>query len=764
MSYFRGGKVWADDPKVGWVALEEDWQGDMLPQDLVSESSMIGVDFTLVDPIERASLGGYAEMDGDWFFYLSSKTLRFHNIEQEPVYLLGDFNGWERSRNYLLKQLKHGQGITRTRKELEPFEECEFKFCTEGGKWVDPHSQFPYRENDSSIKNFWFHQKRSGRDLLRFRLVRPNAGLELEKWIQTRPVGNFGFSYDGEASFFRLFAPRAQGVKLALFAEEKSKKEARLIPMNLGKDGSWSVSIAEDARGKFYQFLVQQLDGDGELFSKEIVDPYAKAICGRNGPAVAIFPTFVEEEKKFQPPALVDAVVVEAHLRDLLAHAPCELTSAERLEFNGLSKWLISEDCYLRKLGANVVELQPVQEFDAKQKNEYHWGYMPVNFFSPASVYCSASEDGRVIDECKQMVSAFHSAGMAVVIDVVYNHVGIPPHLMHLDREMYFLNDESGNLTNFSGCGNDLNCHAEPVRKLILDSLIYWVKVFDVDGFRFDLGELLGVELLAEIETELKKIKPGILLFAEPWSFRGRLPQEMNQTGYALWSDLCREELLLFAKNHTGNGSVLELLKNGLDRENQFPCQSLNYLESHDDYALVDRFREISDPVVGDSIGRETVSRVMLALGLLLVAPGVPMISAGQDFLRHKRGIRNTYLEGDVNALNYSLQDKFAQEVQFVREMIRLRLGDPGRRARYSQSGEWEVYTFTDEHSAGFAFGWESKKTRDQYLITANPSDAEIVLPLPESWHSSAKRLASYNAEVANPCLLEPLSFCWFSY
>ena len=201
-----------------------------------------------------------------------------------------------------------------------------------------------------------------------------------------------------------------------------------------------------------------------------------------------------------------------------------------------------------------------------------------------------------------------------------------------------------------------------------------------------------------------------------------------------------------------------------MDRENQFPCQSLNYLESHDDYALVDRFREISDPFVGDSTGKETVSRVMLALGLLLVAPGVPMISAGQDFLRHKRGIRNTYLEGDVNALNYSLQDKFAQEVQFVREMIRLRLGDPGRRARYSQSGEWEVYTFTDEHSAGFAFGWESKETRDQYLITANSSDAEIVLPLPESWRSLAKRLASYNAEVANPCLLEPLSFCWFSY
>ena len=85
-------------------------------------------------------------------------------------------------------------------------------------------------------------------------------------------------------------------------------------------------------------------------------------------------------------------------------------------------------------------------------------------------------------------------------------------------------------MTNHSGCGNDLRCESEPVKKLIIDSLVYWIEVFDVDGFRFDLGELLGLELLTEIENELKKIKPGILLFAEPWSFRGRLPAEMNET------------------------------------------------------------------------------------------------------------------------------------------------------------------------------------------------------------------------------------------
>ena len=202
--------------------------------------------------------------------------------------------------------------------------------------------------------------------------------------------------------------------------------------------------------------------------------------------------------------------MVEAHLRDLLANSSSNIHDSEKLEFVGLTKWLNCENCYLKKLGANVVELQPIQEFDAKEKEAYHWGYMPVNFFSPASVYGTKPHDGSVIEEFAQLVDTFHEAGLAVVLDVVYNHVGIPPHLIHLDKEIYF-STYDGRLSNFSGCGNDLRCESEPVKKMIIDSLIYWVEVFDIDGFRFDLGELIGFELLREIEIELRKVKPGIL-------------------------------------------------------------------------------------------------------------------------------------------------------------------------------------------------------------------------------------------------------------
>ena len=275
----------------------------------------------------------------------------------------------------------------------------------------------------------------------------------------------------------------------------------------------------------------------------------------------------VPQSEAFAPPDMADLVIAEAHLRDLLDQAPIELSDEERLEFRGLSKWLKSEDCYLSKLGVNAVELQPVLEFDSQSKDEYHWGYMPVSFMAPASAYASDPRDGSAIGEFKELVEAFHDAGLAVILDAVYNHAGIPNHLACLDRELYFSTDAIGRLTNHSGCGNDLNCQSEPARKLVMDSVKYLVQAFDADGFRFDLGELLGMELLKEMETELRKIKPKIVLIAEPWSFRGRLPFEMNETGYSLWSDSCREKILEFVKTGSSDPRVaLDLLQGKLDQ------------------------------------------------------------------------------------------------------------------------------------------------------------------------------------------------------
>ena len=210
---------------------------------------------------------------------------------------------------------------------------------------------------------------------------------------------------------------------------------------------------------------------------------------------------------------------------------------------------------------------------------------MPINFSSPSSDYASSPQ--KAAQEFNSLIDAFHHAGISVIIDVVYNHYGIPNHLLNIDRELYLSTDHLGRLTNYKGCGNDLQCEAEPVKKLVLDSLKYWVENFEVDGFRFDLAELLGFELLSEIEDELKKIYPNIILFAEPWSCR--LPTKMNQTGFAPWSDRSRENLLSIVKEDNNFDLIKNIMTGEIDPENQFPWQSVIYSESHDDFAFIDR-------------------------------------------------------------------------------------------------------------------------------------------------------------------------------
>ena len=533
--------------------------------------------------------------------------------------------------------------------------------------------------------------------------------------------------------------------------------------MESQEDGSWYVFLNQKTEGLPYQFEIFSMDGSMKSFTKEISDPYARGMIGRYGPGLAL--SGKKPSTPFKPPAIEDCVVVEAHVRDLLSLADLDLSKEERMEFRGLSKWLRSDDCYLHKLGANVVELQPVQEFDARSKSEYHWGYMPVNFFFPASVYSSNSTNGSCVEEFSQLVDDFHQSGIAVVIDVVYNHMGIPPNLMHLDRELYFMINEKGELTNHSGCGNDLFCESEAVRKLVLDSLIYWVENFDVDGFRFDLGELLGIELLEEIENELKKIKPGILLFAEPWSFRGRLPLQMNRTSYALWSDACREGLLGFVKGERDCGVVQSLLMGNLDGENRHPCQSVNYLESHDDYSLVDRFRDLYQFKEGCPLPPEVKRLATLATGLLLLAPGVPMLSAGQDFLRHKQGVRNTYLRGDLNALNYSLCETNKPEMEFVHEMIRLRLSGKGLRARKSTKPNWQVGFVHDEQRRSFLFHWKLNKEGEKNLILVNPGQESVSFTFYPQIKEliGVKPVVSYGEGLNDKGDIAPMSFIWFS-
>jgi pullulanase/glycogen debranching enzyme len=314
---------------------------------------------------------------------------------------------------------------------------------------------------------------------------------------------------------FRLFAPRARAVTLFYCEERAKQKEAASVPLwrrrdAEGANGVWETVVPQRLHGWFYWYAVDGVrDGAGRFDpTMKILDPYALAAIGRDGPGIVLDRAWVGEgDRRFRAPAWQDLIIAEAHVRDLAANAPTDASAAERRGFAGLKKWVESPDFYLHRLGVNCVELQPVQEFDNLTDEEYHWGYMTNNFFAPESSYALEPEKASQVRELQELVRAFHRRGMAVILDVVFNHAGEPPHLMFIDRLYYFEQDAEGRLANFSGCGNDLRAGSAMAKRLIVDACVHLIEAYGVDGFRFDLAELIGVEVLKEIEIALKRVK-----------------------------------------------------------------------------------------------------------------------------------------------------------------------------------------------------------------------------------------------------------------
>ncbi|MBT5716260.1 MAG: hypothetical protein HOI70_05055, partial [Opitutae bacterium] len=629
--YSRGGCVRKKNETQGLVFLEKDWECDCLPEDLVEESGLIGTSFSMLKPIERAKIGGYAKLADSAQFILDISDPSLIPNKGNYIYLASDINDWDNcvgNDKWALTPLPDNPTthiLNLKWDELALLNPFSFKFITAKGEWIEPDPLLSLSvKNELGTRNFLFNSSRTGKDILSFDLVQGPGKENLNEWINFEPKGKFGYLKTAKGAKFRVFAPRVYKIEL-LIKESFEQKIYERYPMERTDDGSWRVELPIDCEGMYYKYSVQNIKNKGitKTFEKEVVDPYARAMVGRYGPGLALSVKESDPITHFTPPNVQDLVILETHVRDLLANAPINLTQNERMEFRGLTRWLNSKDCYLSKLGVNAIELQPIHEFDARSKNEYHWGYMSVSFFAPASSYASNPKNGSVISEFKSLVKALHDARLTVIIDVVYNHVGVPAHLSFLDRELYFSTNENGDLTNHSGCGNDINSESKPTRKLIIDSLLSLVNDFQVDGFRFDLGELLGLSLLSEIESALLEVNPKLILIAEPWSFRGRLPIDINQKKYSLWSDNCREKLLKYVQGQEHSIEMIKLLKGRLDDENVHPWQSINYLESHDDFTFIDRLCSYEEWING-SPPEKVVKQAMIAMALLLLSPGVP--------------------------------------------------------------------------------------------------------------------------------------------
>ncbi len=743
----------------GLFGLTQDWTDAAMPPVQFSAPAKIRR-LTRMTPREWSRFSGYCfeKNSAAPIFVLWPELYPQFDFRADPPRVAGTFNDWNPDHYFEMKpEMRDGTTVfvlhalpVMMRGEKSP----DFKFVTRSGNWIEPPNFSQNRVADSEGRyNYRIIPERTGRHVFRFVSETPAslAAHDLLVWTEpgnehSIPVfrGDFllqrvselepGVFAEGKKTRFRLFAPRATNVVVEFFDPKKSAGAPTRLTLVPHGDGIWEVTAAGDLHGWHYRYFVAGENADGTTAFDEkfpILDPYALAAVSPRGPGIIVDTQKITYPKtQYTPPAPTDLVIVEAHVRDLIAKLPA---SGARPGFRELAAWIRSPDCYLKKLGVNAVELQPVQEFDAEKPENYHWGYMTNNWFAPASAYCRDAAGGSQIEDFRDLVEACHEAGLAVILDVVFNHVGEPNHLLHVDKTYYFETTHEGDLMNWSGCGNDFRAASPMSERMIIDALRHWIEVFDVDGFRFDLAELLGMPALRAVERELRPLKEGLLLIAEPWSFRGHIAKALRNSSYTSWNDGCRDFFPSYVHGARG-ADGLQYFLSGSPRDFALhPSQTLNYTESHDDFCWLDRITENAGNNGAEPTGNDA-RRTRLMAAALFASLGVPMISAGQDFLRSKQGVQNTYLRGDLNALDYARLEKFRAVHDYFRAWIAFRLSDSGAALRISDAppeGFFRFFTVEGASTLAACYNADGRLPVSPLFFAINPHTRPIAISVP---------------------------------
>jgi len=760
-------RAWLDSLSSGIVEFDRDWESPAPPAIALSGGVEV-IRFRRAPDLTAAMTYRY--------FLREPATLAFAlpvkhggvDPAADRVYVAGGFNGWQAAvgdEAWRMRPVElDGERVlmwTGPAERVIQGDDNRFKFVTGENQWLHPLDDAPNCVQDvSGNVNLVIDPDRTGGHLWRFELRAAldlagawsvAAGADASNGSLPLVPGDFFFDLgtdlplgaliSGQSTTFRIFAPRAESVTVHTCHDLSERKAAAAFPLARrgdahGAAGAWEVELDRNLHGWFYWYTIEGAEeGTGSHVARtDVLDPYALAAVERGGPGIVLSREWVGRgDTEFRTPAWQDLVIAEAHLRDLVAKAPVAAAPGERQGFAGLRKWVEDPDFYLHHVGVNCVELQPLQQFDSRTPEEYNWGYMPAGSFAPESSYSRSPAEASGVRELQQLVKAFHGRGMAVVLDVVYNHVGDPPHLLFIDRLYYFEQDSTGSLANWSGCGNDVRASAAMAKRLVIDSCTHLIEAYGVDGFRFDLAEILGIDVLRDVEAALKRVKPGVILVAEPWSFRGHIAGALRDTGWASWNDGFRN----FLKEYVRGGGSAERLQYFLRGSPwyfaKWPAQTVNYTESHDDQTWLDSITE-NPGSDGTHPTPNDVRRTHLMASVLFMSVGIPMIAEGQDFLRSKGGLGNTYRRGDVNALDYRRMYRHLATHAYFADWISFRRGARGRLLRHFSRPSEGYFRFFSAGTAPLAVvvNADLSKGPERLLYAINPTEADVAIAIGE--------------------------------
>jgi glycogen operon protein len=583
-------------------------------------------------------------------------------------------------------------------------------------------------------------------------LAERSQGLPMARLAPAAPVVEtrrgsgqpFGATVRPDGVNFAIFSRHAHAVSLVLFREgvEEPCAEIPLDPTHNKTGDVWHVFVPGLSSDFLYGYRVHgsHAPKTGHCFNPSVVllDPYARAISGNarwgqldvpkgaaNGRLTRRSRIVVDDFdwEGDVPPAtpLSQTVIYELHVRGYTRHA------SSAVAHPGTYLGLIEKIPYLKSLGVTAVQLMPVFEFDELEHAHRnprtgevlpnYWGYSPLSFFAPKAAY--AAKAGQQVREFKQMVKAFHDAGLEVILDVVYNHTcegnenGPTRSFRGLDNDIYYMLDKEGRYYNFSGCGNTFNCNHPLVRDLILDSLTEWVGEMHVDGFRFDLAAILGRGANGKVLDDPPLLQhiaehpllSGVKLIAEAWDAAG-LSRIGKFPTWGRWAELngvYRDDVRSFIRGDAGaTAAVAKRICGSLDLYGEtadHPYHSINFITCHDGFTLNDLVsyngkhneangennRDGWDANFCCNYGREgpTDNGIINAVRqrqmrnyftMLLISQGVPFLSHGDEFARTQRGNNNAYCQdNDISWVDWSLTQKHAGLVRYVRLMIGLR-------------------------------------------------------------------------------------------
>jgi pullulanase len=537
---------------------------------------------------------------------------------------------------------------------------------------------------------------------------------------------DLGLTYSPKAASFKIWAPTATAAKLNLYKSDLGGTAIRSINMNKGENGIWQITVAENLKNSYYTFQVNI----GNTWSEEVVDPYAKA-CGTNGLRAQVIdlketnpvgwaqdksPNFSVSNKQ------TDAVIYELHVRDASIHASSGIKNKGK--FLGLAEVGTKNSAgqstglsHIKELGVTHIHLLPFYDYNSvdetKAAVQYNWGYDPVNYNIPEGSYSTNPADGKVrIKELKELIKTMHSNGLRIIMDVVYNHTALTKNANFniLVPDYYYRKRADGSFSDASSCGNETASDNAMFQKFMIESVVYWVNEYHIDGFRFDLMGIHDIETMNLISDTLHKIKPSIVLYGEGWtSSSSPLPEEKRAlkknaaqlNGIAVFSDDMRDGIKGSVFNiddrgfATGNIGNSESVKFGIVAAGKHPqinyskvnyskepytagpAGLINYADCHDNNILWDKialsFKEASVA--------ERTKMHELAYAIVLTAQGASFLHAGTEFLRTKNGVENSFDKGDiVNGIDWDLKTKNNTSYQFIKNLVQIRRAHPAFR------------------------------------------------------------------------------------